>query len=609
MCGIVGYLGQKKALPFLLNSLKSLEYRGYDSCGLVLIEKRGRLQLVRVKGEVDRLIQKSRDLKTQATIGLGHTRWATHGRPSIKNAHPHLDCQRKIALVHNGIIENFKELKEDLLNRGHLFRSETDTEVLVHLIEEELETTDDLKKAVAKALRRVRGAYGVAVVSSYFPEQIVAARLSSPLIIGLGKGENFLASDQPALIGWTKNFIILDDFQIAVIKKDGVAVSSLTGGKVAKKVVKADNLQPPKLKKNLPHYTLKEIYEQPETISRGLAGRFLVQQKKVKLGGIEADLKTMADYPFLTIVANGSSFHAGLLGQCFFESLARKTTLVRNAAQLNSLDFRWQEKQPVIFVSQSGETADVLKALQKAKREQALVYGLVNTVASSVARQTRAGIYARAGYEIGVASTKAFTSQVLAFLLWALSLAEIQGLKPARGLLAEIKDLPAKITATVKLEPEIKKIAQRLKSQPYLYLVGRGLLYPLALEGALKIKELSYLPSEGLPTGEFKHGPLALIDKKTLVIALVAAGSNWNKDLNNLHEIASRGSQIVILTNKQQPKVDLPGLSLLELPPSASLLSVFPFSVCLQLLAYWLARYLKRPIDKPRNLAKSVTVE
>jgi len=609
MCGIVGYAGQKKALPFLLSGLKNLEYRGYDSCGVALLENK-RIRTYKAKGEVDRLVKKLDQVKAEATLGIGHTRWATHGQPSVGNAHPHFDCTKKIAVAHNGIIENFEELKNKLVRDGHLFRSQTDTEVLAHLIEEGLKKGLGFHQAVVACLKQVVGAYGIAVVNSDVPNQIIAARLSSPLIIGLGRGENFLASDQPALINWTKNLIILENNQIATITRQKVDIRNINGQKVRGQRLIIDRETKTAQKDKYPHFTLKEIHEQPEIIKRGLAGRFNGKTKTIKLGGVENQLAKINQSPFLTIVASGTSYYAGLLGKIFFQTIAQKPVNVENAAEVNSEAFPWDKNQPVIFISQSGETADVLGVLKQAKTKNILPFGLVNAVGSSVARETAQGVYLRAGFEIGVASTKAFVAQTLALLLWSISLARQKGIKIDKKLTDQIRQIPGLIKKTLAKEKEIKKLAFKLFSQPRLFLIGRGIGFPLALEGALKVKELAYIHAEGIQAGEFKHGPLALIGTKTVLIALVPDDEVFEKNLNNIHEISARGGQIIVATNKKTKRFDkMKNVKVFSLPSCHPLLSPFPFAVWLQLLAYWLARHQNHPIDKPRHLAKSVTVE
>lgn len=610
MCGIIGYLGDKEVLPFLLSGLKNLEYRGYDSCGIALLEN-NRLRIAKTKGEVDTLIKKTRSLKSKATLGIGHTRWATHGKPSNINAHPHLDCTGRLAVVHNGIIENYEVLKEELIKKGHKFVSQTDTEVLPHLIEEKLKKKKDLYWAVGEALKEVVGAYGVAVISADFPEEIVVARVSSPLILGVGKKENFVASDQPALISWTKDLGTLQDGQIARIGRERVEIKTLDGQAAHYQPIDIEEEAREVTKAGYPHFMLKEIFEQKRVIEDGLRGRFDLK-KGVKLGGIEPDLGKFTRTKLLPIVACGTSYHAALIAKYYFQHLADLPTVVEDATELVATDFPWEKGKPAIFVSQSGETADVLTALRKAKKKGATCFGLVNVAGSSVARETGAGVYIRAGYEVGVAATKTLMAQILAFLLWALQVAEGKGktkVQKKRLLAKEISQLPELVNKVLQKSKEIRQAAAQLKNKEKIFVLGRGIGYAVSLEGALKIKEIAYLPSEGLPAGELKHGPLALVDKETILIFLVPDGEDFKKNLNSVHEAAARGPRVIVLTNKKDPVWKKLKAKVYYFPACHPLLSAFPMTVWLQLLAYYLAYYLGRPIDKPRHLAKSVTVE
>lgn len=618
MCGIVGYVGFRKALPLLLGGLKKLEYRGYDSCGVALSDN-GKVLVCKTKGEVNKLFSKAQNLHSQATLGIGHTRWATHGAPSTINAHPHLDCTGKIAVVHNGIIENYHQLKEKLQTSGHKFISQTDTEVLAHLIEDALKANESLFEAVRKAVSQIVGSYGIAVISPDFPDEIIAARLSSPLIIGLGQGETFLASDQLPILAYTKNLIFLDNGQMVRLTAKNFQIKKLNGERTTYEKFIADEEATSAEKGKFSHFTLKEIHEQPEILKQGLAGRFNLKTKKVKLGGIENSLRQIVRFPYLTLAANGTSYHAGLLGKIFFQKIAHIPTIVENASEIGMQAFPWQKNQPAIFISQSGETADVLTALRAAKKAGVLAFGLVNIVGSSIARETGRGVYSRAGFEVGVASTKSFTSQILALLLWSIALAKEKKIKVDRRLLSQIPQIPKLTQQILKKETQIKKLAKDIYRNPKIFILGRGITYPLALEAALKIKELAYLPAEGMAAGEFKHGPLALIDKKSTLIFLIPDDENFEKNLNSVAEVCSRGGKIIVISNKEASAfIKIRNLSHFSpltshLSPPIShlhpLLTVFPMAVFLQLLAFHLAHILNRPIDKPRNLAKSVTVE
>jgi len=612
MCGIIGYVGFRRALSVLLAGLEKLEYRGYDSCGVGLLEK-GKLVVWKTKGTVERLKLKTKSFLSEATIGIGHTRWATHGLPSKINAHPHLDCTGKIAVVHNGIVENYQYLKEKLLDRGHKFVSQTDTEVICHLLEEGIKFKKDFLAALKWAVLQIVGSYGIAAVCSDFPQEIVVARQSSPLLLGLGKGENFLASDQLAILPYTRKIIVLGEGQLARLSVGDYQIKDLNGGAaIYQKLIIEEEVENVK-KGGFSHFTLKEIWEQPEILAQGLAGRFNPKTYQVKLGGIEDWLGEILSFPYLTIIANGTSYHAGLLGKIYFQEIAKIPVLVENASEVVLQNFPLKKNQPLIFISQSGETADVLSALRKAKKAETLNFGLVNVVGSSVARETGKGVYCRAGYEVGVAATKSFTSQVLVLLLWALVLAQANNLKISQKLLSQISKIPWVVSQTLKKEKDIKRLARQISSFSKIFILGRGITYPLALEAALKIKELAYLPVEALPAGEFKHGPLALVDKNSLFVFLIVNDEYLEKNLNSISEITSRGGKVIVVSPNLQDKFSKVKnlFSIFTLPSSRfhSFINVFSFAVFLQFLAFYLALISNRPIDKPRNLAKSVTVE
>ncbi|MFC1727598.1 glutamine--fructose-6-phosphate transaminase (isomerizing) [Patescibacteria group bacterium] len=610
MCGIIGYVGQKKAFPFLMSGLKDLEYRGYDSCGVALQGKK-KIQVIKTKGEVDLLIKKTRDLKNGAISGIGHTRWATHGKPSMVNAHPHLDCSKKVALVHNGIIENYQELKESLIKKGHRFVSETDTEILVHLIELNLSKKKDLFWAVTESLKKIIGAYGIAVIGSDFPGQIIVAKLSSPLILGFGKNENFIASDQPALLPWTKKLATLKDGQVAKITAEGVEIRTIDGQSAdyQKIVLEAESRRVTKA--GYPHFMFKEIFDQPLVVQDGLRGR-LEPKKGVKLGGIERYLDRFLKIDYLPVVACGTSFHAALVAKYFFQKIANLPVVVEDATELVGTGYPFKRGQPVIFVSQSGETADILAVLKMARKKGIFPLGLVNVAGSSVSRDTKAGVYLRAGYEIGVAATKTFSAQLLAFLLWSILVGRAKRsftYKDNRRFLKEIAGLPNLVSQVLAQKNVIKNLAKKLKDSEKLYFLGRGIGYALSLEAALKVKEIAYIPAEGLPIGELKHGPLALVDRETTMIFLIPDDESFEKNLNSLNEAAVRGGQIIVLTNKMGSFWPQGKVKVFRFPKCEGLLAAFPMAVWLQLLAYYLADILGKPIDKPRNLAKSVTVE
>jgi glucosamine--fructose-6-phosphate aminotransferase (isomerizing) len=609
MCGIIGYVGNQKALPFLLNGLKNLEYRGYDSCGIALLEK-GELTVIKREGKVDKLVQKTSNLQTSAKIGIGHTRWATHGKPLQRNAHPHTDCKEKISVVHNGIIENFEQLKKQLVSKGHQFQSDTDTEIIPHLIEEKLKKKYDLFWAVRQAVKELIGAYGIVVLSEDFPGQLIAARNSSPLILGFGDDSNFVASDQPALVNWTKDLASLKDGQVAKITKESVEIKNLSGQSERYQELFVGKDFSGVSKNGYDHFMLKEIHEQSETVENGLRGRF-DQKKGIKLGGIEGQIRKIVDAEYLPIFACGTSMYASLIGKVYFQDFASLPVLVEDATDLVGSRFPWKQGQPAVFASQSGETADVLSVLRQGNKANICPFGLVNVVGSTIARETKAGIYARAGYEIGVAATKSFTNQVLAYLLWSLLVGEEKGLlgeKKKKKLFKEIKTIPQLIEKTLDNEEKIKNIAGEMKDCEKVFFLGRQKGMALSMEAALKVKEISYLPAEAIGAGALKHGPLALVDHKTVLFFIAPDDKQFRKNLNSINEAAARGGRIFVLTNRVEDFRDNK-ITTIKIPDCGENISVFPAAVSLQLLAYWIARELDRPIDKPRNLAKSVTVE
>lgn len=606
MCGIVGCVGHKKAKSFLLEGLKTLEYRGYDSCGIAL-QTEGGLRLARVKGEVDGLAAKTKDWAEEGETGIGHTRWATHGRPLVKNAHPHRDCLGKVMVAHNGIVENYQVLKKELSARGHRFFSETDTEVIAHLIEESLREKKDLFWATREALKKVIGAYGVVVIGEEFPGELVAARMSSPLILGFGKGENFVASDQLALLPRTKELGVLKDGQVAHLTAEKVRVMTLDGQAGLYQRLLVENQEEVVSRGKYPHFMLKEIFEQPKVVEDGLRGRFFLGEG-VALGGIKDWLVRMAREKSLTLVACGTSRHAAMIAKEYWQRLAGIPVQVENATELVGSGFPWRKGQPVVFVSQSGETAEVLAVCREAKKKGVIALGVTNVAGSSLARETKAGVYTRAGFEIGVAATKTFTAQVLVFLLWGMALAQKRERRMEMGLRRQLAGLPGRIKAVLKKEKEIEAVAQELAKKEKIYLLGRGMGFALASEGALKIKEIAYLPAEAIGLGELKHGPLALVDRRTRLIFLLPDDRQYAKNLNSINEALARGGKAVVITNREDFQ-GRAGVTVCRLPKGNEFLAVFEMAVWLQLLAYKLAIKLKWPIDKPRNLAKSVTVE
>lgn len=609
MCGIIGYIGQKQTDFILIQGLKRMEYRGYDSAGLALVGKKDKeniLQVVKQPGRVSDLeSQKSEFQKSYQ--GIAHTRWATHGAPNKINSHPHTDCKNSIALVHNGIIENYLSLKEMLVQEGHVFKSETDTEVLVHLIEKFYQ--GDLEKAVTRALKIVEGTYGIAVMHKDEP-CIIAARRGSPILIGIGKDEMFVVSDASAILEHTKTVVYLKDKEIAKITKDSYSIKNPNGEKVDPEIKQIQwNLNEIE-KQGFDHFTLKEIFEQPESVSNTLRGRIKENQIKLSLKLSDQEIKRVNR---IIIVGCGTSWHSALVGKNYLERFCRIPVEVDYASE-----FRYREpvispKDLVIAISQSGETADTLAAIKYAKSQKAKTLGIVNVVDSTIAREVDSGIYLHAGPEIGVASTKAFSSQLTALLLLALYFAQKKELKISKELLEETLNLPELIKKTLSLNSQILEIAKKFcDSKNFLYL-GRGFNFPVAIEGALKLKEISYIHSEGYPAAEMKHGPIALIDENLPVVFLAPKNRDYLKIISNMQEVKARNGKIIVITNntdeKELQQIKSLAEDVLVVPFSSEEISPIINTIPLQLLAYHIANLKKLDIDKPRNLAKSVTVE
>ena len=599
MCGIIGYIGDKNAAPILIEGLKKLEYRGYDSCGIGVI-KNGNLVVLKKRGKISQL-EKKKELKNiKGNIGIGHTRWATHGRPSEINAHPHLDCKKEIAIVHNGIIENYQSLKKILEKEGHKIISETDSEIIAHLIEKFY--FKDIKEAVIKAIKLIEGAFGLVVICRN-EEKLIAARRSSPLVIGIGKNEMFVASDVPAILKYTRKVIYLKDNEIAEIEKNRYSVRKLDGEKVDRKIHKVKWSISQIEKGNFKHFTLKEIFEQPEAIKNTLRGR--LKEGRIKLS-LKLDVNSIKR---IIITACGTSWHAGLIGKYLIEKIARIPTEVDYASEFRYKDPIINKNDLVVVISQSGETADTLAALQEARFKRGKTLGIVNVVGSTISREVDSGIYLHAGPEIGVASTKAFSCQVIALLLFALFLNQERNIKLDKEILKELEFLPLKIKRILKKSEKIKEIAKKFKdSKNFLYL-GRGINFPVALEGALKLKELSYIPASGYPAGEMKHGPIALVDKNIAVIFIAPKDKTFKKILNNMEEIKTRNGKIIAVVDKKDEKLNKLADVLIQIPKTKEEISPILNVIPLQLFAYYIADLKKIDVDKPRNLAKSVTVE
>ncbi|MCU0318732.1 MAG: glutamine--fructose-6-phosphate transaminase (isomerizing) [Flavobacteriales bacterium] len=614
MCGIVAYLGDKDAYPILINGLRRLEYRGYDSAGVALLEK-GDLRIIKCKGKVADLERHASGANLKGTVGIGHTRWATHGPPNDINAHPHRGNGPDLALIHNGIIENYAAIKEELGHRGHTFESDTDTEVLIHLIEDVQRSGElDLAEAVRLALASVVGAYAIVVVDRKDPDMMVAARKSSPLVIGIGEaGEYFVASDATPIIEHTKNVVYLEDGEIAVIdRKEGLKIKNIKNQEKTPFIHELEMHLEALEKGGYDHFMLKEIHEQPRSIRDCLRGRLNMAQGEVTLGGIKDYEQKFIQAKRVLIVGCGTSWHAGLVGEYLFEDLARIPVEVEYASEFRYRNPIIHEDDIVIAISQSGETADTLAAIELAKGRGATIIGICNVVGSSIARVTHAGSYTHAGPEIGVASTKAFTAQVTVLTLMALMIGQKRGTISSSNfyrLINELDAIPDKVKRVLEKEEHIRTIAAIYKDAPNALYLGRGYSFPVALEGALKLKEISYIHAEGYPAAEMKHGPIALIDEAMPVFVVATKGASYEKVVSNIQEVKARKGQIIAIVTEGDTVVKGMADHVIEIPdtpdPLVPLLSVVP----LQLISYHIAVMRGCNVDQPRNLAKSVTVE
>lgn len=612
MCGIVAYIGNKEAYPILIKGLKRLEYRGYDSAGVALLN--GSLNIYKKQGKVSVLEEYAADKPLNATVGIGHTRWATHGVPNDVNAHPHLSNSGNIALIHNGIIENYGPIKEELKKRGYIFHSETDTEVLVNLIEEvQKQENLPLDEAVRIALNEVIGAYAIVVIDKSNPDRLIAARKGSPLVLGIGEKEFFVASDASPIIEFTKNVIYLDDEEYVVVDRKGSFTIKNLGNVVKSHAIQKLEMNLEAIEKgNFEHYMLKEIYEQPKVIEDSFRGRMNAAGGWVKMGGITEYSNRINKADRFLITACGTSWHSGLLGEYIIEDLARVPVEVEYASEFRYRNPIVKESDFIIAISQSGETADTLAAIELAKERQALVYGICNVIGSSIARATHAGSYTHAGPEIGVASTKAFSTQVSVLILIALQIAQSKGTIPQsklRQILYELESVPEKIKEVLALDDEIKKIAAVYKDANNFLYLGRGYNYPVAMEGALKLKEISYIHAEGYPAAEMKHGPIALIDEEMPVVFLATNKSAYEKIVSNIQEVKARKGKIIAIVNKGDTQIKEIADHVIEVPEVDEIISPLVTIVPLQLLAYHIAIMRGCNVDQPRNLAKSVTVE
>ncbi|MDX2007618.1 MAG: glutamine--fructose-6-phosphate transaminase (isomerizing) [Meiothermus sp.] len=604
MCGIVGYVGFREATDVLIEGLRRLEYRGYDSAG-VAVKVNDHLEVVKKAGKLQVLVDELKSHQLPGKFGVGHTRWATHGAPNDPNAHPHMTEQGDIAIIHNGIIENYMALKEGLLARGHIFTSETDSEVLAHLIEEKYQ--GDLADAVRMALSEAYGAYAL-VVAHKSREEIVVARTVSPLVIGLGEGENFVASDVPALLPYTRRVIFLHDGDMAIVTREGVKVMDLAGNPLEREVVTVDWSLEAAEKGGHPHYMLKEIYEQPRVLENTLGGRLHEEAANVELG-LKLD---PADYDRVHIIACGTAYHSGLVGKYLIEALSRMPVEVDVASEYRYRDPIVDKRTLAICVSQSGETIDTLEAIREAKRKGAGTLGVINAKGSSITREVDDTLYIHAGPEIGVASTKAYTAMVTAMSLLAVWLGRSKGTlgeKEARDFLGELRRLPRLVEQLLDDRPHVAHIAEKYhQAQDYLFL-GRHIQAPTAYEGALKLKEISYIHAEAYPAGEMKHGPIALIDERLPVVVLTTESPFYEKTVSNIQEVRARGGRVIAVATEGDTEVKRFAQDVIYVPKTHHLLAPITSVIPLQLLSYETAVFLGRDVDQPRNLAKSVTVE
>ena len=610
MCGIIGYIGSRQVIPVLINGLKRLEYRGYDSAGLGIINKR-RVTVIKASGKISNLEELLKDFDEDTRIGIGHTRWATHGAPTDINAHPHTNGTSTIAIVHNGIIENYRTLKTMLKEMGYQFISETDSEVIAHLISYFYEKEKNLFNATRMALHEVEGAYGICVISSDEPDKIVCARKGSPLIIGVGDGEHFVASDAPAILEYTNNVIFLEDGDIAEITKNKFVIRSLDN-QIQNRDIEKLELDISTIEKGgFPHFMLKEIFEQPESIQNSIRGRIILSAGNVKLGGLEPVIDELIDANRLIITACGTSWHAGLVGEYMLEQYAEVPVEVEYASELRYRNPVITKNDVVIAISQSGETADTLAAIREAKKRNALVLGICNVVGSSIARETQAGVYIHAGPELGVASTKAFTSQLAVLALISVLIGRRKNLPFSYGekICQELLSLPGKIQQILDQAEYIKSISEKfVDAKNFLYL-GRGYNFPVALEGALKLKEISYIHAEGYPAAEMKHGPIALVDENMPVVFIAIKDSTYDKILSNIEEVKARKGKVIAIVSEDDKQIKSLVDYTIPVPNTIEMLSPILTIIPLQLMAYYIAVAKGLNVDQPRNLAKSVTVE
>ena len=616
MCGIVGYVGRSEAVPVLLEGLRRLEYRGYDSAGIATLEE-GVVSVRKEVGRIDNLARSLSEHPVGGTTGISHTRWATHGKVTRENAHPHFDRTGRLALVHNGVIENYAALRSQLEGQGHVFTSQTDTEVLAHLIGRAFDGSPDrtqgsLVAALREALGQVSGTYGIALVHAEFPGLIIGARRGSPLVLGIGKGEHFLASDVSAIVAHTRDVVYLNDYEIAVLTDEGFTVSTVQGAGAGYNVTKVEMTDEDVGKGEYPHYMLKEIHEQVKSVTDAMRGRLSHEEATAKLGGLNMTNAELRDVERIILSGCGTAFHAAMVGEYVIEGLAQVPTECEYASEFRYRNLPMTKDTLVFVLSQSGETADTLAALRESRRKGHRTLGICNNVASTIARESDGGVYMHAGPEIGVAATKSFTSQVTVLTLIALLLGRIRNLSSSAGsrIISELESLPGMIEKVLKLEPEIARIAKRYAQAKVMLFMGRQHNYPVALEGALKLKEISYIAAMGYPSAELKHGVIALVNPETPSVFIAPHDSVYPKNLSNIEEVKARGGPVIAIgTEGKGEELSLLCDDVILIPDAPEILTPILASIVLQFFAYHIAVELGCDVDKPRNLAKSVTVE
>ncbi|MFV0338218.1 MAG: glutamine--fructose-6-phosphate transaminase (isomerizing) [Chthoniobacterales bacterium] len=616
MCGIVAYIGGAQAVPILIGGLRRLEYRGYDSAGIAVLNDENFLQIRRSVGRIDSLSSLLKDEPAAGHLAISHTRWATHGQVTVENAHPHSDASGELALVHNGVIENYQDLREELENEGHIFKSQTDTEVLAHLVGKYFDARKDpsqaaMVAALRKALKLVKGTYGIGLIHKRLPGVLFGARRGSPLVLGIGRGEHFLASDVSAIVSHTRDVIYLDDYEIAAVTSDAFEISTLSGDELERTVSRVEFSDEDVEKGDYPHFMLKEIYEQPRSVRDATRGRLSIEEATSKLGGLNMSNAELRAVERVVLTGCGTALHAAMVGEYLLETLALVPTECEFASELRYRNLPMTRDTLVFALSQSGETADTLAALRECRRKGHRTLGICNNVASTIARESDGGIYMHAGPEIGVAATKSFTSQVIVLTIFAMLLGRIRNLSSSDGMriIKELEALPAKIEKTLLLNDRIAEIARKYaKSENFLFM-GRQFQYPVALEGALKLKEISYIAASGHPSAELKHGVIALVNEKTPSVFIAPNDEVYEKNLSNIEEVKARKGPIIAVGTEGDTALEKVADDVLLVPSAPDFLAPVLTVLPLQLLAYHIAVELGHDVDKPRNLAKSVTVE